>query len=94
LTRSAESEYLTFDERGGLRPLPITGSPIVLTEVMARRLAVIAAKIKRVFGNKEQDIEWAIVGNEVYIVQARPYISNRRGRFGTPLDPSFAPPTN
>lgn len=92
LTRSEESEFLTFDERGGLKPLPITGDRNVLTDAMARRLAVVAAKIKRVFGGKEQDIEWAIVGNEIYIVQARPYISNRRGRYGTPLDPSFAPP--
>jgi hypothetical protein len=92
LTRSDESEFLTFDERGGLKPLPITGDRNVLTDAMARRLAVVAAKIKRVFGGKEQDIEWAIVGNEIYIVQSRPYISNRRGRFGTPLDPSFAPP--
>lgn len=92
LTRSEESEFLTFDERGGLKPLPITGDRNVLTDPMARRLAAVAAKIKRVFGGKEQDIEWAIVGNDIYIVQARPYVSNRRGRFGTPLDPSFAPP--
>jgi hypothetical protein len=92
LTRSDESEFLTFDDQGGLKQLPIVGDRNVLTDEMGRRLAAIAAKIKKVFGNKEQDIEWAIMGNEIYIVQARPYISNRKGRFGTPLEASFGAP--
>ncbi|MEO6391681.1 MAG: PEP/pyruvate-binding domain-containing protein [Pyrinomonadaceae bacterium] len=92
LTRSEESEFLTFDENGGLKQVPITGSRDVLTDEMARRLAAVATKIKKIFGNKEQDIEWAIVGTEIYIVQARPYISNRKGRFGAPLATTMGSP--
>lgn len=92
LTRSEESEYLTFDENGGLKQVPITGNRDVLTDEMARRLAAVATKIKKIFGNKAQDIEWAIVGTEIYIVQARPYISNRKGRFGAPLATTMGAP--
>ena len=47
----------------------------VLTDLQARSLARIAVNIKRVFGGKrEQDIEWGMIGNRIYIVQSRPYL--------------------
>ena len=75
LTRSAEDSLLTFDENGGVKEVPITGERAVLTDAMARRLAVAAQRIKRLFGGKDQDIEWLYLRGQLYIVQARPFIS-------------------
>jgi hypothetical protein len=74
LTRSAEDSLLTFDEKGGVKEVPITGDRVVLTDDVVRRLVRAALGIKRVFGNREQDIEWAYMKGQIYIVQARPYI--------------------
>jgi hypothetical protein len=75
LTRSEEDSLLTFDEHGGIKEIPISGERIVLTDDVVRRLAAAAASIKRIFHGKDQDIEWAYMKGQVYIVQARPYIA-------------------
>lgn len=74
LTRSEEDSLLTFDEHGGVKEIPISGERVVLTDELIRRLAGAAAQIKRVFRNRDQDIEWAYLRGQLYIVQARPYI--------------------
>jgi hypothetical protein len=74
LTRSEEDNLLTFDENGGIKEIPISGDRAVLTDDVVRRLAAAAAGIKRVFGGRDQDIEWAYMKGQIYIVQARPYI--------------------
>src|SRR5213593_4768213 len=74
LTRSEEDSLLTFDERGGIKEIPISGERVVLTDNVVRRLAAAAANIKKVFGGKDQDIEWAYMHGQIYIVQARPFI--------------------
>jgi rifampicin phosphotransferase len=75
LTRSEEDSLLTFDERGGVKEIPIGRERMVLTDAVIRRLAAAATNIKRVFGGKDQDIEWAYMKGQIYIVQARPFIS-------------------
>ncbi|MGI9108255.1 MAG: PEP/pyruvate-binding domain-containing protein [Pyrinomonadaceae bacterium] len=75
LTRSGEDSLLTFDEGGGVKEIPISGERAVLTDATVRRLARAAGLIKRVFGGREQDIEWVFYGGKVYIVQSRPYIA-------------------
>ena len=74
LTRSAEDSLLTFDEKGGVREVPITGDRVVLTDEVVRRLVRAATGIKRIFGSRDQDIEWAYMKGQIYIVQSRPYI--------------------
>jgi phosphoenolpyruvate synthase/pyruvate phosphate dikinase len=74
LTRSAEDSLLTFDEKGGVKEVPITGDRVVLTDDVIRRLVRSAIAIRRVFGNREQDIEWAYMKGQIYIVQSRPFI--------------------
>jgi rifampicin phosphotransferase len=74
LTRSAEDSLLTFDEKGGVKEVPITGDRVVLTDDVVRRLVRAAGGIKRVFGNRDQDIEWAYMKGQIYIVQSRPFI--------------------
>ncbi len=75
LTRSAEDSLLTFDENGGVKEVPITGERAVLTDEMVRRLVKAAERIKRVFGGKDQDIEWIFMNGQIYIVQARPFVA-------------------
>jgi phosphoenolpyruvate synthase/pyruvate phosphate dikinase len=75
LTRSEEDSLLTFDEHGGIKEIPISGERMVLTDEVVRRLAAAAANIKRIFHGKDQDIEWAYMKGQIYIVQARPYIA-------------------
>ncbi|HLL75900.1 MAG TPA: PEP/pyruvate-binding domain-containing protein [Pyrinomonadaceae bacterium] len=75
LTRSDEESLLKFDDRGGVKEVPITGERVVLRDEAVRRLARTAAQIKRLFGNREQDIEWVFRGGQIYIVQSRPYIA-------------------
>src|SRR6185437_12206873 len=75
LTRSEEDSLLTFDEKGGVKEIPISGERVVLTDAVVRRLVTAATAIKRVFGSRDQDIEWAYMKGQIYVVQARPYIS-------------------
>ena len=74
LTRSAEDSLLTFDENGGVKEVPITGDRVVLTDDVIRRLVHAAEAIKKVFGSRDQDIEWAYMKGQIYIVQSRPFI--------------------
>ena len=75
LTRSEEDSLLTFDANGGIKEIPISGERAVLTDEVVRRLAAAAANIKRLFHGKDQDIEWAYMKGQIYIVQSRPFIS-------------------
>jgi rifampicin phosphotransferase len=74
LTRSAEDSLLTFDENGGVKEVPLTGDRVVLTDDVVRRLVRAASAIKRVFASRDQDIEWAYMKGQIYIVQSRPFI--------------------
>lgn len=75
LTRSEEDSLLTFDENGGVKEIPISGDRAVLSDAVVRRLAAAGQNIKRVFGGRDQDIEWAYMRGQIYIVQARPFIA-------------------
>ena len=75
LTRSAEDSLLTFDEKGGVKEVPITGDRVVLTDDVIRRLVRAATSIKRLFGSRDQDIEWAYMKGQIYILQSRPFIA-------------------
>ncbi len=75
LTRSDEDSLLTFDEKGGVKEIAITGERVVLTDNVINRLVRAAIAIKRVFGSRDQDIEWAYMKGQIYIVQSRPFIA-------------------
>ncbi|GAC1404067.1 MAG: hypothetical protein NVSMB56_18740 [Pyrinomonadaceae bacterium] len=75
LTRSAEDSLLTFDDKGGVKEIPISGERMVLTDSLARRLARAAMQIRQVFHGTPQDIEWVIKDGQIYIVQSRPFIA-------------------
>ena len=75
LTRSDEDSLLTFDANGGVKEVAITGERVVLTDDVIKRLVNAGTAIKRVFGTRDQDIEWAYMKGQIYIVQSRPYIA-------------------
>jgi len=74
LTRSNEDSMLVFDEKGGVKEVMIESQRRVLTDALVRRLASASLKIKRIFGGRDQDIEWLYQRGRLYIVQSRPYI--------------------
>ena len=85
LTRSKEDSQLIFSADGGLIEAPIVGSKTVMPDKDVRRLAAVAQAIKRVFQGKDQDIEFGIVGQKIYIFQSRPYIDGSKQILWDPL---------
>lgn len=80
MTLSDQTNSLEFDDNGDLREVAdkcADRQKRVLTDLQARSLAKTAINIRRVFGKREQDIEWGIMNGRVYIVQARPYIEKQ-----------------
>jgi len=74
LSHSAEDTQLVANATGGVREVPITGTRQVLTDALIARLAEVGALTKQALGGVDQDIEWAVVGDEVVMLQARPYV--------------------
>ncbi|HET9533264.1 MAG TPA: PEP/pyruvate-binding domain-containing protein [Blastocatellia bacterium] len=77
LTRSDEDTMIAFDERGGVREVPVEPQRAVLTDAMVKRLAAAALLIERIFGGQDQDIEWVFGGGQLFIVQSRPYVRSQ-----------------
>jgi len=75
LTRSQDDERLVFAPNGGVVAVPTPPDRAVLSDALVRRLASVGTEIARRFGSHPQDIEWAVVGDQIYILQARPYIN-------------------
>lgn len=80
MTLSQQENALAFDENGDLKETSDKCANVhkrVLTDLQVRALAKTAIDIRRIFGKKEQDIEWGIMNGRIYIVQARPYIDKQ-----------------
>jgi hypothetical protein len=82
MTLSQQKGALRFDENGDLKETTdvcaATKSKRVLSDIQSRSLAKAAIAIRTAFGGKkEQDIEWGLIGNRIYIVQSRPYIDKK-----------------
>ena len=75
LNRSQDDVALQLDARGGVREVAVTAGRAVLSDALVQRLARAGAGIKQRFGGKDQDIEWAVQGDQLIILQARPFIS-------------------
>ncbi|MBS1808448.1 MAG: PEP/pyruvate-binding domain-containing protein [Acidobacteria bacterium] len=77
LTRSDDDTMLKFNDKGGVQEVKIETNRAVLTNDLIKRLARAALQVKRTFNGRDQDIEWLTVGNQIYIVQSRPYVRAR-----------------
>jgi pyruvate,water dikinase len=69
---------LVTPERWTVDGAVATGPPGVLTARAARDVAGIAGRIEALFGCP-QDVEWAIAGGQVWVLQARPITTTRTG---------------
>ena len=79
LSRSAEDTQLVADTAGGVREVPIGDGRQVLDDALVARLAAVGRKVKQALGGSaDQDIEWAAVGDEILVLQARPYVDGSR----------------
>ena len=74
LTRSTDDAMLVFDTDGGVRERPVEPGRIVLTDDLARNLAKTGKRVAGYFGGAPQDIEWLVIGDDIYVVQSRPYL--------------------
>lgn len=77
LTRSDQETMFVPGTDGGLREVPFDNKRRVLNDAVARRLVKVANEIKKLFGGVEQDIEWGIMKDKIYVVQARPYVEKK-----------------
>jgi hypothetical protein len=73
LTRSADDTALTFAADGGVREIKVEPDRAVLTDDLARRLARAAERLERHFDRGALDVEWLTIGDQIYIVQVRPF---------------------
>jgi hypothetical protein len=76
VSRSDEDTMLVFQPDGGVREIanPKKGDPI-LTNARVARLADAAQKLRGIFPkDRPLDIEWVLRGEEIFIVQSRPYM--------------------
>lgn len=78
LTRSAEDTQLVADAAGGVREVALTDTRQVLNDALVARLAAVGRQVKQRLGEVDQDIEWAVVGDKIVILQSRPYVDGRR----------------
>jgi Pyruvate phosphate dikinase, AMP/ATP-binding domain len=78
ISRSDDPTMLVFDEKsGGVKEMPNPNKETILSEYRAYALAMACKKIIPLFSAKYPlDIEWVLVGDEVWIVQARPYMAH------------------
>ncbi len=92
VSRSDEDTMLVFQPDGGVRevPNPKKGDPI-LTNARIARLADAAQKVRGIFPkDRPLDIEWVLRGEEVFIVQSRPYMGGPAPLGSSPPAPSRA----
>ncbi len=76
LTHSDDDTALQLDATGGVREVPVTAGRAVLSDARVQRLAKVGDAIEQRFGGKAQDIEWAIAGDRIIVLQARPFVDN------------------
>lgn len=67
----ADRPALDADGRGGVREVPVTETGRVLSDAQAAEVAALARRAAGVFGSP-QDVEWAVAGGRLWILQSRP----------------------
>jgi len=78
ISRSDDPVMLVFDEKGGIKEVPNDNRGVILTEERAKRLAEAVERFRPLFSKRYPlDVEWVLEGEEVWIVQARPYVAGK-----------------
>jgi hypothetical protein len=75
ISRSDDPTMLVFDKNGGIIEIPNPDRGVILDEERSKRLAHTVRSFVRLIPSKQPlDIEWALTGEKVWILQARPFI--------------------
>ena len=77
VSRSEDNTMLVFDDKGGVKEVTTQDKgQVVLTPARTMKLANAAKELVQIFGaSPPLDIEWLFVGEELQIVQARPFVT-------------------
>jgi hypothetical protein len=78
ISRADDPVMLVFDDKGGMKELPVpAGAGVILTEERAKKLSKMVEKFLPVFTHGQPlDVEWVLEGEDVWIVQARPFVGS------------------
>jgi hypothetical protein len=79
ISRTDDPVMLVFDkDKGGIVEQPVPeGAGVILTEERAKKLSNMVQKFIPVFTSGQPlDVEWVLEGEDVWIVQARPYVGS------------------
>src|SRR5580704_9749881 len=78
ISRTDDPVMLKFDEHGGIKELPVPpGAGVILDETRAKKLCTMVQKFQPVFtAGVPLDVEWVLEGEDVWIVQARPFVGS------------------
>jgi hypothetical protein len=78
ISRADDPVMLVFDDKGGMVELPVpAGAGVILSEERAKKLSTMVQKIMPVFAHGlPLDVEWVLEGEDVWIVQARPFVGS------------------
>lgn len=78
ISRADDPVMLVFDEKGGIKEMPApAGAGVILTEERAKKLSNMVERFIPVFTHGQPlDVEWVLEGEDVWIVQARPYVGS------------------
>jgi rifampicin phosphotransferase len=77
LSLSADDKALQLNPTGGVKEVEIPLGQTVLNDALVRRLDSVGLQLKKLFDNKDQDVEWATDEKcQLVILQSRPYAVN------------------
>ena len=78
ISRADDPVMLVFDEKGGIKEMPTpAGAGVILSEERAKKLSNMVEKLIPVFTHGQPlDVEWVLEGEDVWIVQARPFVGS------------------
>ena len=75
ISRSDDPTMLIFDGEGGILEVPNLHRGVILNEVRTRKLArAVEAFVPLIPTAQPLDVEWALAGDKIWILQARPFI--------------------
>ena len=75
VSRSDDPTMLVFDKNGGIIEIPNPNRGVILDEQRSKRLAQTVRSFVHLIPSKlPLDVEWALAGEKVWILQARPFI--------------------
>ncbi len=72
-----QTEQIVARGGGGTEAVAVDGAGRALSEEQASRVAKLALGVEEALGGDPQDVEWALVADELYLLQARPLVQRR-----------------